>query len=112
MYFGVMAGSLPCLPHPHNSDSAGGSSHVFTGLAPRLFIRRLFGGNIREAAVGTYDAVYSAKPADYLRDVLALMSSRGISAIPLLNDSGEEHAHTRALANRTCDVVTVVAGVA
>jgi len=48
----------------------------------------LFSANVREVGVGTYDAVYAAKPSDYLRDVLALMSSRGISAIPLLNDSG------------------------
>ena len=69
---------------------------------------------MRDIGVGTYDAVYSAKPTDYLRDVLALMSSRGISAIPLLNESGktrllslsllpaEGNPIVRCLLGRTC----------
>ncbi len=39
--------------------------------------------------MGTYDALHFASPVDYLRDVLALMSTQGISAIPLLNEAGE-----------------------
>lgn len=70
------------VPCPRVSPRCGCVSCV------HLCVGSLFSANVREVGVGTYDAVYAAKPSDYLRDVLALMSSRGISAIPLLNDSG------------------------